>query len=141
VRKILLAFLLSLITTEAAEARRGIVVPIPVRIVAYIGESLEGVRPEFTWTVSYGRRDYQLYILKLTVLNGRATPLDIDAAVAPYQHRFQLAGDKKALENFAAVPPRQQVVIRGYVRLQSGARFLMLDAVEPGVVPTPQPTR
>ena len=36
-----------------------------------------------------------------------------------------------------SAPPRQQVLITGYVRLDAAARFLMLDTVEAGDQPTP----
>jgi hypothetical protein len=113
--------------------------PIHVRMVAYIGEKVEGTRPDFTWLVTYRGKRYDLYILNLVVLGGRATPLDIDAAVAPYEVKFQIAGDKTALAHFVAAPPRQQVLIMGYVRLDA-ARFLMLDTVESAAAPTPAPT-
>lgn len=128
------------VTVGAAEARMRRPTPIHVRIVAYIGEKVEGTRPDFTWLVTYRGKQYELYVLNLVVLGGRATPLDIDAAVAPYKVKFQIAGDKTALAHFVAAPPRQQVLIMGYVRLDA-ARFLMLDTVESGDLPTPGPTK
>jgi hypothetical protein len=122
----------------SAHARRGGALPIPVRIVTYVGPPLEGAKPEFTWTVSWKGHDYQLSILKLTVLSGRATPLDISAAVEPYKSRFQLAGNEAALATLAATPPRQQIVLQGYVRLQAGARYLMVDKVEGAPTETPK---
>ncbi len=137
-RTVLLACAL-LVTAGVAEARMRRPTPIHVRMVAYIGEKVEGTRPDFTWLVTYRGKRYDLYILNLVVLGGRATPLDIDAAVAPYEVKFQIAGDKTALAHFVAPPPRQQVLIMGYVRLDA-ARFLMLDTVESAAAPTPAPT-
>jgi hypothetical protein len=131
--------LLIVLTAGSAAARRRPGPPIHVRIVAYIGEAVEGTRPDFTWQVSYRGTRYQLYVLNLTVLGGRVTPLDIDAAVAPYQVKFQIAGDKTALKHFLAAPPRQQVLMMGYVRMDPAARFLMLDTVTLGGEPTPTP--
>ncbi len=139
-KRILTAFLLSLLLVAPAAARRRMVVPFPVRIVAYVGSSPEGIRPDFTWRVSYRGQEYQLLILQLRVLNGRATALSINAAVQPYQSRFLLAGEKHAIEQFIAVPPRQQVVLGGNLRLDAGARYLMLDRVEMGPSPTALPT-
>ena len=68
------------------------------------------------------------------------TPLDIDSAVAMYKVKFQIAGDKKAIEHFAAAPPRQPVLMAGFLRLDAAARFIMLDTVDVGAVPTPPPT-
>src|SRR5262245_25635513 len=84
--------------TQGFRARR--VQPVRVRIVAYVGGKLEGVRPDFDWVVAYGSKRYELYVLNLTVLGGSVTPLDIDAAVAPYRVKFQLAGEKTALQSF-----------------------------------------
>ena len=133
--------LLLLVTAGATEARVRRVVPVHVRMVAYIGETVEGTRPDFTWLVTHQGKRYQLYVLNLVVLGGGLTPLDIDAAVAPYTVKFRIAGDKTAIEHFIAAPPRQQVLITGYVRLDAAARFLMLDTVETGDQPTPAPTK
>ena len=133
--------LVVVVIAGSAEARRRSARPIHVRIVAYIGEAVEGTRPDFTWLVTYRGKRYQLYILNLTVLGGGVTSLDIDTTVAPYEVKFQIAGDKTALKNFAAAPPRQQVLMLGYVRLDTAARFLMLDTVTVGGVPTPAPPK
>jgi hypothetical protein len=135
------ACLLVLIAVGVSEARPRRIAPIRVRMVAYIGEKVEGTRPDFTWLVSYRGERYQLFVLKLTVLGGGVTPLDINAAVAPYTVKFQVAGDKTALRNFVTAPPRQQVLISGHVRLDAAARFLMLDTVDTAYLPTPAPTR
>lgn len=133
--------LLVVVIAGSAEARRRPARPIHVRIVAYIGEAVEGTRPDFTWLVTYRGKRYQLYVLNLTVLGGGVTSLDIDATVAPYEVKFQITGDKTALKNFVAAPPRQQVLMMGYVRLDAAGRFLMLDTVQAGGVPTPAPTK
>jgi hypothetical protein len=57
------------------------------------------------------------------------TPLDIDAALAPYRVKFQLAGEPTALQHLVTAPPRQRLQIIGYLRLDPAARFLMLDTV------------
>ncbi len=132
---------LVLLTAPAVEAHVRAAIPVRVRMVAYIGEKVEGTRPDFTWTVSYRGKRYRLYVLSLLVLNGGLTPLDIDAAVSLYQIQFQLAGDKKALQRFVAAPPRQQVLIFALARLDPAARFLMLDTVEAAQLPTPSPSQ
>ena len=138
-RKVWLACLLVLLTVQATEARRRRITPLRVRIVAYVGEKLEGIQPQFSWTVTYAGKRYELLVLELRVLDGNATPLDIDAAVAPYRVKFMLAGEKAALERFVATPPRQQLLITGYVRLDPTARYLMLDTVEGLDTRTPSP--
>ena len=134
------ACLLLLVTVEVAEARVRRARPIQVRMVAYIGEKLEGTRPDFTWVTSYRGKRYTLYVLKLDVLTGSVTPLDIDAAVRMYQVNFQIAGDKTALAHFVAAPPRQQVLLTGFLRLDATARYFMLDKVDAAYLPTPVPT-
>ncbi|HXQ24677.1 MAG TPA: hypothetical protein VN812_23570, partial [Candidatus Acidoferrales bacterium] len=54
----------------------------------------------------------------------------------------QVAGEKTALERFTATPPRQQIVINGFIRLDPTARYLMLDTVEgtPAVTPAARPS-
>ncbi len=138
-KAIVVACVLLLVAAAADAARVRRIAPIHVRIVAYINEPVEGTRPDFTWLVTFKGKRYTLYVLNLVVLGGRATPLDIDAAVAPYSVKFQVAGDKKALDHLVAAPPRQQVLMMGYVRLDAAARFLMLDTVDAAYLPTPAP--
>ena len=78
-KAILLACALVSLTMSAADARMRRPRPIQVRMVAYIGEMVAGTRPDFTWVVSYRGKRYTLYVLKLDVLTGSVTPLDIDA--------------------------------------------------------------
>ena len=134
------ACVLSLITAAAADARMHRPRPIQVRMVAYVEQMVGGTRPDFTWVVSYRGKRYTLYVLKLDVLTGGITPLDIDAAVRMYAVKFQIAGDKKALERFVAAPPRQQVLMTGFIRLDTAARFFMLDSVDAAYLLTPAPT-
>src|SRR5262249_22229407 len=84
-----LAGMVVLLTASGAAARVRRPTPIHVRMTVYIGEKVEGTRPDFTWLVTYRGTRYQLYVLNLVVLGGRATPLDINAAVAPYTIKFQ----------------------------------------------------
>jgi hypothetical protein len=133
--------MLMLLAASVSEARPRPGAPIPVRIVAYVGEKVEGIRAEFSWVVVYEGERYQLSVLKLTVLNGTATSLDIDAAVAPYKVKFQIGGQDTAIKRFVSVSPRQQVAIKGYVRLDPNARFLMLDSVDFVLPPTPAATK
>ncbi|MFI5366346.1 MAG: hypothetical protein ACHQ4J_12055 [Candidatus Binatia bacterium] len=142
-RALLFACILVLATAGAGQARRfQPLAPIHVRIVAYVGKTIDGTRPDFDWPVQYRGKRYELYVLNLTVLGGNVTPLDIDAAVAPYRIKFQVAGEKTALERFTATPPRQQIVINGFIRLDPTARYLMLDTVEgtPAVTPAARPS-
>ena len=140
-RSVVCACLLVLVTATAADALMRRPRPIQVRMVAYVGEMIAGTRPDFTWLVSYRGKRYTLYVLKLDVLTGSITPLDIDAAVRMYPVQFQIAGDKTALKHFLAAPPRQQVVMKGFMRLDTAARFFMLDTVDAAYLPTPGPTR
>ncbi|HSP97802.1 MAG TPA: hypothetical protein VL049_11225 [Candidatus Dormibacteraeota bacterium] len=132
--------MLVVLTVWGAGAHMRRAAPIRVRMVAYIGEKLAGIRPEFTWTVMSKGKKYELYVLKLDVLMaGGPTPLGIDSAVAPYAVKFQVVGEKTALEKFRSIPPRQQVVLLGVLRLDGGGRYLMLDSVDTGEPATPTP--
>jgi len=136
-RTLLLTCLLFL-SAQGVEARRlRPAAPVPVRLVVFVGEKLEGIRPDFDWEVQYRGKRYRLYVLNLTVLNGSVTPLGIDAAVAPYRVKFMLAGDPAALQRFTTTPPRQQIVITGYMRLDASGRYLMLSSVDSGPPPSP----
>lgn len=136
----LFACVLLLLASPSAEARLNRIAPIRVRMVVYIGEKAPGTRPDFTWKANYRGKRYNLYVVKVLVLSGPVTPLDIDAAVSPYQSQFQLAGDKTALQHFVAAPPRQQVLINALIRLDASARYLLLDTVEVAPPPTPSPS-
>jgi len=139
-KTVAVACLLLLVTAGATAARVRRVRPIQVRMVVYVGEKVEGTRPDFNWLVTCRGKRYELHVLKLDVLSGGVTPLDIDSAVAMYTVKFQIAGDKQALEHFAAAPPRQQVLMTGFMRLDAAARFIMLDTVDVGTMPAPAPT-
>ncbi|HUI25930.1 MAG TPA: hypothetical protein VL403_07570 [Candidatus Kryptonia bacterium] len=134
-----MACLLLLLTAPVAAGRIRIAAPIQVRLVAYVNEKVEGSRPDFEWPVTCRGKRYQLYVLNLQILNGRVTPLDIDAALSPYAVKFIVTGNKTTLQRFTNAPPRQQVLIRGYLRLDRSGRYLMVDSVESAYLPTPTP--
>jgi hypothetical protein len=140
-KSVWLVCVLSILSGPAAEARVNRIAPIRVRMVACIGEKVEGSRPDFTWKATYRGKRYNLYVLKVLVLSGGVTPLDIDAAVSPYRSQFQLAGDRTALQHFLAAPPRQQVLINALIRLDASAAYLLLDTVQVIQPPTPSPSR
>jgi hypothetical protein len=129
-RTAVLVVLLVLVSVEVAGARRGRVVPIHVKMVAYIGEAVAGTRPEFIWPAMYQGKTYTLNVVKIVVLGGGVTPLDINAAVAPYRVKFQLAGERTALQRLVAAAPGQRLQIVGFLRLAGAGRHLMLDTVE-----------
>jgi len=140
-RRLGLAGLLLLLSVAGADARMRRVAPLRVRMVVYVGEMVEGTRPDFTWTVTCKGKRYQLYVLKLTVLGGGATDLDVNAAVAPYQVKFTVTGEKTAVQRFTTAPARQQALLTGFLRLDPAGRYLMLDTVEVPYLPTPTPAR
>jgi len=115
-----------------AEARRRPRAPIHIRMVAYVGEKVEGTRPDFEWVAMYKGTRYPLSVLNLQVLGAGVTPLDIDAALRPYSVQFMITGQPSAIKRFVTAPARQQVLITGYLRLDSAGRYLMLDTVEVG---------
>jgi hypothetical protein len=129
-RTVVLVALLVLVSVGAAGARRRRMVPIHVKMVAYVGEVVVGTRPDFIWPAMYHGKKYTLNVVKVVVFGGGVTPLDIDAAVAPYQVKFQLTGEKTAVQRLIAAPPGQQLRIMGFLRFDSAARYLMLDTVE-----------
>ncbi len=132
----LLAVLL-LVTVATAHAQRRRLVPLHVKMVAYVG-AIAGKRPEFTWTVMHQRKVFSLNVVRIIMLDGRATPLDIDFAVSPYRVQFQLAGEKSAVQRLLAAPPGQHLQIIAFMRLDPTGRYLMLDSVEPAAAtPTP----
>jgi hypothetical protein len=138
-KQLVLACMLLALSAGVSDARMRRVIPLHVRIVAYVGAKPEGVRPDFSWTVTYKGERYQLYVVNLLVLSGNATPSGINAALAPYQVKFQMVGEKTALQRFVAAPPLQQVLMTGYLRLDPAGRFLMLDTVDAAYLPTPSP--
>ena len=105
-------------------------VPVPVQLTTYIGTPPAGVRPEFSWRVTYKGRPYMLSIVNLRVFSSQLMPLDIDAAVALYTVKFRIGGEKAALRQFVGVAPGQLVTIKGFVQLDPNARYLLLDDVE-----------
>jgi hypothetical protein len=128
-KRLLLGCVVLLFIARPAEARRlRSAGPISVRMVSYVGELIKGVRPEYDWVVQYHGKNYTLHVLKLTVLRGNVLPSAIDAAVRPYRVQFQLAGQEAAIQHFIATPPRQQIVVTGFIRLD--ARYFMFDSVQ-----------
>ncbi len=106
-------------------------VPVPVQLTTYIGAPPAGVRPEFSWRVTYNGRPYTLSIVNLRVFSSQLMPLDIDAAVALYKVKFRIGGEKAALRQFVGVATGQLVTIEAFVQLDPNARYLLLDDVEP----------
>jgi hypothetical protein len=134
------AVLLALCFITPAHARRGIRIPFQLRMTTYVGEKLEGIKPDFEWLVSHRGKEYTLYVLNLVVMDGRATPLDIDAAVRPYRINFQLAGTTEEIQKLITTPPREQIVITAFANFGGGARMLMVSKVEKAPEATPVPT-
>jgi hypothetical protein len=115
-------------------------VPFRVRMVAYINGKLEGDRVEFTWPVTCNRKTYTLYVLKLDVLDARTSGMSLDAALKPYNPKFQVVGEATAVQRFESTPPRQQVIIDGNLRVNGGARMLSIDTITgPPAAATPAP--
>ena len=131
--------MLILLGVAPADARLRSVRPISVRIVAYIGAKVEGTRPDFDWPVTCRGKRYELYVLNLQVVNGGVSPLAIDSALSPYSIKFNVTGNSAVLQRFLSAPPRQQVLITGYLRLDRAGRYLMLDTVESAYLATPTP--
>jgi hypothetical protein len=127
-------------TAVPSHARRGINIPIQVRITAYVNEKIEGIKPDFEWVVSHDSTNYRLYILNLVVMDGRATALDIDNAVSRFKPNFRIAGESSAIDKLVNAPPRQQSVITAYLQFAGGARIMMVSQVEAAVAPTAAPT-
>lgn len=134
-----IAFLVLALVTPA-HARRGVKIPLQVRITAFVNEKLEGIKPDFEWVVSHQKNEYRLYILNLISMDGRATALDIDSAVNRYRVQFRLAGDAQAIQRLINTPPRQQVVITAYLNFAGGAQIMMVNQVESAPAATPVPT-
>jgi hypothetical protein len=133
---LVLALCLAILVATPAGARRGFGPPIGVRIVGYVGEVPSGVRPQYTWKLRERDHEYSLAIEQLSARGG-VLPGDIDSALVMYEYRLLLTGDQRALERFRAAAPQQRVTIDGYLRLQAGARYLMLDNVEIAATPVP----
>lgn len=131
------AFVLGLVAP--AHARRGLSIPLQVRITAYVNEKLEGIKPDFEWTVSHDTTTYRLYILNLVSMDGRATGLDIDNAVSLYTPNFRIAGDSSEIQKLINAAPRQQIVITAYLNFAGGARMMMISRVETAPPPTAAP--
>lgn len=128
------AFVLAL--AVPADARRGLSIPLQVRITAYVNEKLEGIKPDFEWTVSHDSSTYRLYILNLVSMDGRATGIDIDNAVSRYTPNFRIAGESGEIQKLVTAPPRQQIVITAYLNFAGGARLMMISQVETAPPPT-----
>jgi hypothetical protein len=137
---IALALLLIFTTVAPAHARRGLNIPLQVRITAYVNEKVEGIKPDFEWVVSHDKTDYRLYILNLVVMDGRATALDIDNAVSRFKPNFRVAGQTGEIQKMTNAPPRQQIVITAFLNFAGGARIMMINQVETAVAPTAAPT-
>lgn len=124
----------------SADARfRRQALPVHVRLVAYVGDKVEGTQSELTWTVSSGKKKYKLQVVSLLVNSGNTTALEIESAVSPYSTQFQLSGPKELMQRFESTPPGQQMTILAYVRIDSTRRSLILSAIEPGAEGAPLP--
>ena len=136
---IVFAFLLSAVTMPAY-ARRGVNIPLQVRITTYVNEKMEGIKPDFEWVVSYDGKEYTLYILNLVSMDGRTTSIDIDNAVNRFKPNFRITGQSSEIQKLIDTPPRQQIVITAYLNFAGGARLMMINTVEAPPEPTVAPT-
>lgn len=132
--------LVLLASVSPAHARRGINVPLSVRITAFVNEKIEGIKPDFEWVVGHKDKQYTLYVLNLVSLDGRATALDINNAVYRFKPAFRLAGQSGEIAKLAATPPRQQIVITAFLQFAGGARIMMVNQVETAPEATAAPT-
>jgi hypothetical protein len=139
-RRFLAICFLVLLAAGPVHARRGLVVPINVHIIGYVGAAPAGMRPEATWVLRDPHGEYKLYIEQLIVSPNGPSTLAIDSTLSPYGYRMQVIGDRETLERIRALQPNQRIVIDGLLRLQATARFLMLSRVEvETVTPSPVP--
>jgi hypothetical protein len=123
-----------------ADARRGMNIPLQVRITAFVNEKLEGIKPDFEWVVSHDGTEYKLYILNLVSMDGRSSALSIDNAVNRFKPNFRVAGEAREIQKMITAAPRQQVVITAYLQFAGGARIMMISQVETVPPPTTAPT-
>jgi hypothetical protein len=137
--KMLVLAIALLVTAMPAHAGPRRAAPIDVKMVAYVGETVAGPRPDFIWPAMYQGKKYTLNVLNIVVFGGGATPLGIDAALALYRVKFQLAGEQNAVRRLTTAPPGQQLRILGYLRLDRAGRYLMLNSVE-HIEATPTPS-
>lgn len=128
---------------ETAHARRARL-PLSVRITAYVNAKPEGFNPQFEWVVSHRRDRVRLYIQRLFVTTGDASPGQVNSAVDPFQVQFQLAGEAAALEQLMTAPAGTRVVIDAFLQM-AGARMMMVNSVRVEAEPTsevaPEPTK
>lgn len=120
--------LVLLAATGSARMRGGW--PVNVQMQLYVGSAPAGARPQFQWLVADRDGEYQLQIMSLSVI-GNLSALDLDAALRPYRIQFQLAGDLASVRRLTSAKPGQLLRVHGIARFQGGARFLMVDLVEP----------
>lgn len=113
------------------------VAPILVRIEGFVGAEPANLRPLVSWRVSDRRDTYDLHVTRLQVMSGNVANFNIISRLRPYRTAFSLAGDRQALETFAATPAGQQIAITGYLRIDRAARILMVNRVEPLGAPAP----
>lgn len=117
-----------LATANAVAARR--LVPVAIRMIAYVNDKPAAAQPEYVWTVAHGQTQYQLYVMKLSIVRGSMLPSALDQAVRPYKVAFQVVGPRQIMEKFIATKPGQRVIIGGDLRFSGGARTLLLNTVE-----------
>lgn len=131
---LIVMFLLAVVAP--VDARRGMNIPLQVRITAFVNEKLEGIKPDFEWVVSHDGTNYTLYVLNLVSMDGRASALDIDNAVSRFKPNFRVAGEGSEIQKMVNAAPRQQIVITAFLQFAGGARIMMISQVETAPPPT-----
>lgn len=126
----ILTFLAMVLVTASASARMRMTRPINVQMELYVGAAPADAKPQFQWLVADRDGEYQLQIMKLSVIGG-VSALDLDAALKPYRIHFRIAGDPASVKRLTGAKPAQLLDVHGIARFQGGARYLMLDRVEP----------
>jgi len=102
----------------AAEVlRHGMARPIEARIEGYVGEKPADVVADAKWVISCEGKKYPFHVIRLRIVGGDVSPMNVLTAAAPYPVTFYLRADTPTLAQFAATPAGQKITLIAFLRL------------------------
>ena len=141
-----IALWLCLITALATAAHAAAgdnlrVFPIVMRVDGYVGEKPEQVKSLARWVVAVGDKQFVLHVTKLQPIGTDVAYWTILNALEPLPVTVTLYGDSQLIEQFSQTPSGRPIAITGNFEAGPGPVTLMLRAIDPLPIPSPEPTR
>jgi hypothetical protein len=128
----------AMLSTKVSAVRHGhLAAPNLLRIEGYAGKAPADTRREAHLVMEYQGKDYDFDVIKMTVLTGNRSYLQVLQDVTPYRVNFIVRGTSAAVATLIGADAGQRLVITA--RNRAGSRDLLVDTVTIAVEPPATP--